>query len=206
MQKETINNKTKSVLEKLSKSKAFENFYMAGGTALALQLGHRESIDLDWFSSEKFFNDRLKMTISDLGDFSLEEEEENTLHGVLDEVKITFLYYNYDLLFPTLDLEGVKLADERDIAAMKLSAISSRGTKKDFIDLFFLLQKYSLEDVLNFFEKKYSNIKYNKAHLLKSLVYFEDAENDPMPIMKENVEWENVKKNIEEKINKIIEL
>lgn len=206
MQKETINNKTKSVLEKLSKSKVLENFYMAGGTALALQLGHRESIDLDWFSSEKFFNDRLKMTISDLGDFSLEEEEENTLHGVLDEVKITFLYYNYDLLFPTLDLEGVKLADERDIAAMKLSAISSRGTKKDFIDLFFLLQKYSLEDVLNFFEKKYSNIKYNKAHLLKSLVYFEDAENDPMPIMKENVEWENVKKNIEEKINKIIEL
>lgn len=96
--------------------------------------------------------------------------------------------------------------DERDIAAMKIDAISSRGSKKDFIDIFFLLKKYSLEEIIEFFEKKYSEINYNKLHILKSLVYFADADNEPMPIMIQSIGWVEVKKDIEKKVNTWLKL
>jgi len=113
---------------------------MAGGTALAIQLGHRESID---------------------------------------GVKLSFFYYEYRLLFPLIDFENINLADARDISAMKIDAISSRGSKKDFIDIYFLMKKYGLPDIIDFFMEKYSEVKYNKLHILKSLNYFEDAEKEP---------------------------
>lgn len=100
-----------------------------------------------------------------------------------DHVKVSFLRYEYDLLFSPVAFDGIFLADERDIAAMKLDAVSSRGSRKDFVDIHELLKKYSLAELIGFFEKKYSNIKYNVLHVLKSLVYFEDAENEPSPIM-----------------------
>jgi hypothetical protein len=100
------------------------------------------------------------------------------------------------LLFPTIAFEGIQLADERDIAAMKLDAVSSRGSKKDFIDIYFLLKKYSLAELFDIFEKKYAAIKFNKLHILKSLSYFENAEQEPMPVMLESVPWEEVKKKI----------
>jgi hypothetical protein len=97
-----------------------------------------------------------------------------------------------------------RLADERDIAAMKLDAVSSRGSKKDFIDIHFLLEKYSLSELLEIFEKKYAAIKFNKIHILKSLSYFEDAESDPMPIMLKPILWEVVKKKIVTETNQIL--
>jgi len=93
------------------------------------------------------------------------------------------------------------LADERDVAAMKIDAISSRGSKKDFIDLFFLLKKHTLEDLLDIFSKKYKNIKFNKLHILKSLAFFEDAESDPMPVMLQSADWISIKNSIQEKIS-----
>jgi hypothetical protein len=90
----------------------------------------------------------------------------------------------------------VKLADERDIAVMKLDAISSRGSKKDFIDLYFLLEKYSLKELFEFFENRYKDIEYNKIHLIKSLLYFEEAEQDPMPIMIRDKNWQEIKEKI----------
>ena len=109
---------------------------------------------------------------------------------------------DYGLAFPLLAFSGVKLADERDIAAMKIDAISSRGSKKDFIDLYFLLEKYPLKKLLEFFEKKYINIKYNKLHILKSLVYFEDAESEPMPVMIKKTDWAEVKDLIKKEVKK----
>lgn len=160
---------------------------------MAVELGHRKSIDFDWFSKEDFSNSEIKEILSGLGVFVLSGESDGTIHGILDEVKVSFLRYRYNLLFPLVSFENVHLADERDIAGMKIDAISSRGSKKDFIDLFFLLKKYSLAELIEFFEKKYSEIKYNRLHILKSLAYFADAENDPMPIMVEPLEWEKVK-------------
>jgi hypothetical protein len=108
------------------------------------------------------------------------------------------------LLFPLIKFGGIKLADERDIAAMKIDAISSRGNKKDFIDLFFLLEKYSLTELIDFFEKKYKDIEYNKLHIFKSLVYFNDAESEPMPIMIKKAEWETVKEKIKAEVKKMV--
>ena len=202
MHTESIDKKTSRVLEKIRTSGVARDFYLAGGTALALQLGHRMSIDLDWFSAKAFSPAKLKNVLSRLGKLKIVGEEDGTLHAVLDGVKISFFHYGYKPLFPLVAMDmsggksGVMLADRRDIAAMKVDAISSRGSKKDFIDLYFLLQEYSLNDIIGFFEKRYRGIEYNKMHILKSLAYFEDAENDPMPIMLRRVGWSGVKKEI----------
>jgi len=201
---ESINLETKRVLEKIGKSAFVSNFYLAGGTALAIQLGHRESIDLDWFSEKEFANEKIKNELSKIGSFELNSEEENTVHGAIDNVKVSFLHYPYGRLFPLVAFEGINLADERDIASMKIDAISSRGSKKDFIDLFFLLKKYSLEELLGFFEKKFKDIRYNKLHILKSLAYFVAAKDEPMPKMIENAGWEEIQKKISEKINEFL--
>jgi len=204
MYQQSINKKTQLVLEKIKKSGISQNFYLAGGTALAIQLGHRESIDLDFFSRENFSNSKLKEALSKIGDYFLTGEEKGTLHGVLDDVKLSFLKYDYEQLYPFADFESVNLADMRDIAAMKIDAISSRGSKKDFIDLYFLLEEFTLTELISFFENKFKNIHYNKLHILKSLTFFDDAENEPMPIMLKGVSWEDVKKKIETESKKII--
>jgi hypothetical protein len=190
-------------LEKLVSNNVSSDFYLAGGTALAIQLGHRESIDLDFFSRGNFSNSEIKKKLSEIGDFFLSSEEEGTVNGVLDGVKLSFLRYDYEQLYPFLEFEGVKLADKRDIAAMKIDAISSRGSKKDFIDLGFLMEEYSLIDLIGFFEKKFRNIKYNKLHIFKSIVFFDDAENEPMPVILKNIDWNDIKKKISEESRKI---
>lgn len=202
MFEESISQETKLVLEKISQSDLAEKFYLAGGTALALQLGHRQSIDLDWFCETDFSNQEIKSRLSKLGKFKITSESAGTVNGLLDNVRVSFLRYQYKLLFPLVALGKVKLADERDIAAMKIDAVSSRGSKKDFIDIFFLLNKYSLAEIVGFFEKKYAEIDYNKLHILKSLIYFTDADDEPMPMMLRNINWEQVKKGIQEKVNK----
>ncbi|MFA5961198.1 MAG: nucleotidyl transferase AbiEii/AbiGii toxin family protein [Parcubacteria group bacterium] len=191
-------------MDKLVSSGIVKDFYLAGGTALAIQLGQRESIDLDWFTEKEFSLGKLKGQLADTGNFEVVSEAPGTLHGILDGVKITFLYYNYSPLFPFIAFEDAKLADERDIAAMKVDAISSRGSKKDFIDLYFLLKKYSLEEIIGFFEKRYANIHYNKMHILKSLVYFEDAQNEASPVMLQRADWEEIKKVIQKEVNRLV--
>lgn len=201
---ESVDKKTSRVLAEIKKSGIARDFYLAGGTGLALQLGHRLSVDLDWFSAKPFSAAKLKKELSRLGKLEVTGEEPGTLHGVLDGVKVSFFHYEYKLLFPFVDDDGIKIADARDIAAMKLDTISSRGSKKDFIDLYFLLQDYSLDDIIGFFEKKYSGIKYNKIHILKSLAYFENADREPMPIMLKRVGWNSVKKAIITAANEVL--
>lgn len=204
MYPESISEKTRTVLEKIGQSNIGKKFYLAGGTALAIKLGHRQSIDLDWFSRENFSNTDLKKELSGLGDFVLDNESEGTINGSLDQIRVSFFCYDYSQLFPLIQFERINLADERDIAAMKIDAISSRGSKKDFIDLYFLLEKYSLLELIDFFETKYKGIKYNKLHIFKSLVYFDDAENEPMPVMTQKAEWEKIKERIGVEVRKLI--
>lgn len=206
MHPETINEKTKSVLAKITKLDFINYFYLAGGTALAIQLGHRESIDLDFFSSKKFSVQNLKSKLSQIGNLAVDYEDEDTLNGMLDEVKISFFHYGYNQSFDLVKYEGIFLADERDIAAMKIDTISSRGSKKDFADIYFLLKKYSLEQLIGFFEEKYKNIRYNKLHILKSLVYFKDADSEPDPLMSLDFDWEKVKIFLESEVKKITEI
>lgn len=205
MFEQSISSETKLVLEKIVQSGLADNFYLGGGTALAIELGHRQSIDLDWFSESDFSNGTIKEKLSGLGRLEIVGEEDGTLNAVLDGVKITFLRYRYQLLFPTVEFEKIQLADERDIAAMKIDAASSRGSKKDFIDLYFLLKKYTLSELIGFFEQKYEGIEYNKLHILKSLVYFEDADSEPMPIMIQSADWKAMREIIQNKVNELME-
>lgn len=204
MRQEIINSKTKRLLESLVKIKEIKDFYLAGGTALALQIRHRQSIDLDWFSQKQVSIIQLKRSLSSLGNLTVESEDKETLNCSLNGVKLSFFVYPYLLLFSLIDFSGVKIADERDIACMKIDAISSRGSKKDFIDLYFLLRKYQLRDLLDLFDKKYKNIKYNRLHILKSLVYFEEAENEPMPKMFQKITWLAIKNKVRKEIKEII--
>ena len=200
MYEEILEQKTKLVFGKIANTEIIKDFYLAGGTALALQLGHRKSIDLDWFSKKPFLVKKLKKELRELGKFEIDSEEKDTLNCRLNGVRLSFFEYPYRVLFPFIKYEKTRVADFKDIACMKLDAISSRGSKKDFIDLYFLLKLVPLEKLLELFFKKYKGIDYNKMHLLKSLVYFEEAEKDPMPKMFKRVAWKNVKEDILKKV------
>ena len=205
MYEKVINAKTKRVLESLDKIEIIKNFYLADGTALALQLGHRKSIDLDLFSKKDFSTGELKAILLQIGKLKVYSEGERTLNANLNGVKISFLGYKYKMLFPLVKYgENLKLASIQDIACMKVDAISNRGSKKDFIDFYFLLKEYSLKEVLSFFDKKYSDIKYSQLHILKSLIYFQDAEEDPMPLMFESIDWNEVKKELRKRVKEFI--
>ena len=204
MHTEILEEGTKRVLDKIRGTDLLADFYMVGGTALALHYGHRKSIDLDFFSPKDFSLPHLKKSVSELGNYTLENEEPGTLDGILDEVKLTFLRYEYPLLFPLISFDNIRLADPRDIACMKLDAISSRGSRKDFIDLFMLLEYFTLPELFELFKKKYSGIEYNKLHIIKSLSYFDDAEEEPMPIMLRNISWDEIKDKIIEEARALV--
>ncbi len=198
---DTLEAKTKRLVESLDKGDLIlKNFYLAGGTALALQLGHRQSIDLDFFSSIKFSNQSLKKRLSQENKLKLVSEGEGTLHVVLNGVKVSWLYYDYPLIYKKKKFNNIPLASWQDIACMKLSAISSRGSKKDFIDIYFILQKISLVEMFKLFDRKYRKVDYNKIHLLKSLIYFDLADKEPMLKMLAKVSWLDVKKEISKQV------
>jgi hypothetical protein len=185
---------TETTLCALRDVKLVNRFYLAGGTGLALQFGHRLSLDLDFFSPEHFDEDALLERIQALEGFALVAKAPYTLHATLKETKVSFLGYAYPMLFPTNPFEGVAVADPRDIACMKITAIASRGTKRDFVDLYTVTTRYGLKEILRLFDEKYARTRYSKLHLLKSLTYFTDAEKDPMPHMLQPMEWDTVKK------------
>lgn len=194
MYKEAIDKQTRRVWRKIAKSGIADNFYLAGGTALAVHCGHRKSIDLDFFSPEDFSTSDLKRQLPQIGKIVLLGEADGTLHITVDHVKVSFFRYRYNLLFPPVKFEGLKLADERDIAAMKLDAVSSRGSKKDFIDIYELLRKYTLLELIEFFQNKYTGIRYNILHILKNIVYFNDADGEPSPVMLKDIDWNVINK------------
>ncbi len=169
--------------------------YLAGGSCLSLHFGHRISVDFDFFTRTSFKGKVIAEKLRKIGDFKLQEAgEKDTLLGLFNNVKFSLFFYDYPLLFKPYKLEEIFLADPRDVAAMKLVAIMDRGTKKDFIDLFFLVKKgISIDDAFGFYEKKYKNLSNNLYSLIKSLSYFEDAERTEMPEMIEEVSWEKIK-------------
>ena len=206
MHEESITQNTKSVLNTLSSVSFIKNFYLAGGTALALYFGHRFSIDLDWFSEKFRYTLSFRHQLEKLGRLSVDSESENTFNGALNGVKISFFEYPYPLISPKEKYKGnIYLAGLPDIAVMKLEAIGRRGSYKDFFDIYFLLKHYSLEELLSFVRKKFANLDYNEIHLLKALTYFDDAKNTAMPKLIQSVSWLEVKKSISKKVKNYLE-
>lgn len=187
--------KTRNLLEKLASQKFAKNFYLAGGTAAELFLNHRRSDDLDFFSEKEFNFAILIKHLKEVGKFLGMKSAEDTLLGNLDDIKISFFSLPYKLLESPLKYKNLSIATPIDLALMKILAISDRGTKRDFIDLYFLCQKVkTLEEFMCLFQKKFGKYDYNIYHIIKSITYFEDAEQDEMPKMYAEIDWKKVKK------------
>jgi hypothetical protein len=187
------------VLKKLGPAVTPREFYLAGGTAIALQLGHRQSIDLDWFTEGRFKEPmHLARHLEEQGiTMQVHNVESGTLQGTVSRVQVSFFGFPYPLLQPTIAVNRFKCrsASVADLAAMKLSAIAQRGAKKDFVDIYALGKRTaSLPQMLDWYQKKF-NIT-NTAHLLFSLNYFDDADRERMPRMAWNVGWRTIKQTI----------
>ena len=191
--REVINPQVERTLHDLQALGVLDQCYLAGGTGLALHLGHRRSHDLDFFSREPIEPEALIRKIKSLTGFALAAQAPDTLHATVERVKVSFLAYPYPMLFPTAAFQGVNIADPRDIACMKLSAVASRGTKRDFVDLYAVARQYGLAQSLEWFKRKYAEVNQNLVHVLKSLTYFEDADKEPMPDMLIPLAWEEAK-------------
>ena len=194
-----LNDAQRSVIAHLGKALAHTDFYLAGGTAAALQLGHRSSMDFDWFidklgDPEILFRRLKSCNIA----FEIQSVSPETVYVTVNTVEASFMGYNYPLIQPKVFWPeyGIHLAGLDDIACMKLSAIALRGSQKDFVDLHYLITHIRpLEDYLQFYMKKYKN--RDMGHVVRSLVYFADAEGEPALKMIKPLIWQDLKSDFE---------
>lgn len=195
MFEKTLSNDTKSNLESIGRTSLASQFYLAGGTAIALQLGHRQSFDLDFFTPDHFSIDSVLETLKSLGQVDLIQADQDTFNGQLNGSRLSFFRYPYPLLDSFLNYANTQIASPVDLASMKVDAITRRGTKRDFIDLYFICQQlFPLEQAMENYFSKFRDFNISRVHVVKSLTYFEDAESDDMPQMLKPVKWADVKK------------
>lgn len=192
------------VVRKVVRAGRAEGWVLAGGTGLALQLGHRISRDLDLFRASPFVPAALAAGLAGLGRVVVQGRSAGTLHVTLDGLRVSFLAAEAPLLFAGTLYRGLTLADPRDIAVMKVIAIGGRGSRKDFVDLFFYLRGGgSLEGIFELVRRRFAAIDYNAYHLLRSLVFFEDAETEPMPRMIRRAAWSEIKRAIVTEVKRL---
>jgi len=181
------------LIQRLSKiAEIADTFYMAGGTALALYLGHRQSNDLDFFSEKDFNTEKYAQIVLKLGG-TIIEEETGTLHAVIDNTKVSFIHYPYRLIKPLKQELGIRLASIEDIACMKVIAILQRGEKKDFFDIYEILKRFSPLMIKEMILEKYGDKKINCYHVLKSFFYFDEADKTLDPVSLNDTSWDDVK-------------
>jgi predicted nucleotidyltransferase component of viral defense system len=196
---DALEKSTLELLKKLQCIHFLKNTRLAGGTALALQLGHRLSVDLDFFGT---ITTNTEHILEELRNNNLEIRTDysstNIKQFTIENVKVDFVNYPYEWLEPLKEEKNIRLAGLSDIAAMKLEAITNRGTRRDFVDLYFLLKVYSLKQQMEFYLKKYPG--GSSFNVLRSLTYFTDAETMPMPKMLIPINWDEVKSSIRQEV------
>jgi hypothetical protein len=196
---EVLSERQRQALRPLGPKAAADGFYLAGGTAIALNLGHRRSVDLDWFLEGAIPDPlRLAAEIRDAGiPFLTGQISRGTLYGTVQGVRVSFLEFRYRMLDPLVIWPdfGCRLAGLRDLACMKLSAITQRGSRKDFIDLYALGSSgFSLPDMLDWYRTKFD--AEDIGHVLYALAYFDDADAERMPRMVWKAGWKEIKRTI----------
>ena len=170
-----VSPKTFSLIQQLQSLPELKGFFLVGGTALALQLGHRNSIDIDLFTQNHFNPQHLGSFLKTKFEIRLDYEGDNTLLTIINNIKVDFIKHTYSFIKPPFEQNGITLLSMEDIAAMKLNAIINSGQRlKDFIDIYFLIEHFSLRDMLHFFETKYPGT--NGLIALKALTYFDDID------------------------------
>ena len=198
----SINKVTLDLLQSLSSKDYLSNFALAGGTSLALQIGHRKSIDIDLFSFANVdMNEVSTQLANDYDDIAIRRTTKVFIFGNINSVKCDFVNHStYKLVKPLITIDGVRMYSKEDIAAMKLNAICGRGVKKDFYDFYSLLHFFSLKEMLSFYDAKFNND--NGWMVIKSLEYFEDADQSEVPeLIQPLPSWAEIKKHISKKVN-----
>lgn len=174
-----------------------KDFYLAGGTALALQIGHRISTDLDFFSTTLLLptteREVIRQTLSKSGQFEIISEQDGMLYAKFLDTDVSFIHQHHALLEPPIDYHGIQLASPTDIGLMKLAAVNSRGSRRDFVDLYCLREIVTLEKLLELSAVKFSDRPSFQAIAIRALAYFDDAEQQPMPRMLSKVVWSDVR-------------
>lgn len=201
LQTQAVSAECLELLKQISGDPFFTEFVLVGGTALALQLGHRNSIDLDFFGEQSINEGVYVKKLRKYGDVNILNASKNILITTINGIKIDFVHYTYPWISEKTILENIPLASKQDIAAMKLNAIAGRGSKKGFIDLYFLLNEFSLEQMIGFYRAKYTY--HSEFSMLKSLTYFEDAEDRPTPDIFHEFDWKQCKNKIRAAFNKL---
>ena len=199
----TIKPATLELLKSLQNKDYLKGFNLAGGTALALYMGHRTSIDIDLFSNFNFDAAQLLELIQQDYPLQLYFTAQNTLKGSIENVNVDILAHRYPYLNEPADIDGFRILSEPDIIAMKLNAICTSGQRsKDFVDIYFILEKsvFSISDMLKFYQKKYS--QNNDMHVIKSLMFFDDVDLSDWPVLlrKPNLKWTEISERIEKEV------
>ena len=192
---QTVQPDTLELLKAISAQPEVKELRLVGGTALALQYGHRQSVNLDFFGKLPEDKDELIDVVRRVGDVTVLNRSKIILQMVVNQVKVDFVDYSrYPWIDEPILGDGFVLASDKDIAAMKINAIMGRGTRKDFIDLYVLLQHYSLAQIMDFYRQKFP--EFSEYRALLSMTYFDDAEMQDMPLMFIETPWEEMKTSI----------
>lgn len=193
MHPETIDSNMLKLIGELAILREF-SFYLAGGTGLSLQTGHRKSFDFDFFTDKEFLPEELSSVMrKNRLPMQGEMRKHGTLYCVLADVKTSFIFYDAPLLFPVIKFNSIDVADWRDIITEKLRTVGDRGQKKDFYDLYVGIREFGIDQIVDFSFKKYGkNVNY--FHLLKGLTYFEDADKNPDPVtLDKTLSWPDIR-------------
>lgn len=198
---ETVKPDTLGLLKELMALPMLSPLNLAGGTSLALQIGHHVSVDLDLFGSHQIPHENILNEIATIAEPTVYTNSRSILVVKMRDVKVDFVNYKYPLLEPLVEVHGLRLLSKRDIGAMKMNAITGRGKKRDFYDLYFLLKHFDFQTLVDSFCEKYPE---GSAWLLaKSITYFEDADADETPEVSQKVAWEEVKQKIKTEALKV---
>jgi Nucleotidyl transferase AbiEii toxin, Type IV TA system len=197
----TVYPATLGLLKQLMAMPELNGFNLAGGTSLSLQIGHRISVDLDFFGNCPFEAAEILDLVAICGQVEPLKISRNILILDINGVKVDVVNYRYPLLKPVINIDGIRLLSTADIGAMKLAAIAGRGRKRDFVDLYFILQEYTLTELIQFYNQKYTD--GSEMMVARSLTYFGDAEDDTVPELLQTADWQVVESTILQNVKEL---
>jgi hypothetical protein len=206
LQKNAVRKPLWDLLKDLQRSRVFESYFLVGGTALSLQLGHRVSDDIDLFTRTDINKDEILDFLNKncTGRYQITNMQNINFQIVIDDIKVDFVKYDYNLIEEVKIEEGIKYLSKKDISAMKLMAVANRGDQaKDFIDIFYLLQEIRLNEMFDYYKQKYN--QNDITAIKRSLVYFDDVTDSnwsSVKLLNDNLSVKNIKQTIIDEVSK----
>jgi len=186
------------LLKSLQEKNYLKGFYLVGGSALALYYGHRKSIDLDLFSNFGFDAEKLLEQIHQDFTFQIYNSAQNTLKGSINQINVDIIAHRYPLVGEPFFIDNMAILSDKDIVAIELNAIATSGQRsKDFVDIYYAFRKFSLNEMLDFYKRKYN--QEDETQLLKSIIYFDDVDLADWPVLLDNpgLKWKDITKKLE---------